>query len=48
MIRYPDCGDTWMLCSEAGLKSAFTPQEPNNGESAASGTTWGDIKTLFR
>jgi hypothetical protein len=48
MIRYPDCGDAWMLCSEAGLEAAFTPQEPNASQSAVSGTTWGDIKSLFK
>lgn len=47
MIRYPDCGDTWMLCSEAGLEAAFTPQESNAPQSAVSGTTWGNIKSLF-
>jgi hypothetical protein len=48
MIRYPDCADTWLLCSEAGLEAAFTPQEPNDAESAISGTTWGNIKSLFK
>lgn len=48
MIRFPDCGDTWMLCSEAGLETAFTPQEPNDAQSAVSGTTWGNIKSLFK
>jgi hypothetical protein len=48
MIRYPDCGDTWMLCSEAGLEAAFTPQQLNSPQSAVSGTTWGNIKSLFK
>jgi hypothetical protein len=47
MIRYPDCADVWMLCSEAGLETRFSPQEPNNGESSLTGSTWGNIKTLF-
>jgi hypothetical protein len=48
IIRYPDCSDIWMLCSEAGLGAAYTPQEPNSSQSGVSGTTWGNIKTLFR
>ena len=48
MIRYPDCADTWMLCSDAGLEAAFTPHEPNSPQSAVSGTTWGNIKSLFK
>ena len=48
MIRFPDCADTWMLCSEAGLETAFTPQEPNAPQSDVSGTTWGNIKLLFK
>ena len=47
MIRYPDCTDAWMLCSEAGLESLFSPQQPNDGQSAVVGSRWGDIKALF-
>jgi hypothetical protein len=47
MIRHPDCADVWMLCSDAGLETAFSPQEPNNGQSATDGSTWGNIKSLF-
>jgi hypothetical protein len=47
MIRYPDCADEWMLCSDAGLEVPFSPQEPNDGQSAVTGSTWGGIKSLF-
>jgi hypothetical protein len=47
MVRYPDCSDTWALCSEVGLEVPFTPQAPNDGHSAVTGSTWGTIKTLF-
>jgi hypothetical protein len=48
MIRYPDCSDTWMLCSEAGLEAYFTPQAPNDGQSAVTNSTWGTIKSMFK
>jgi hypothetical protein len=47
MIRYPDCTDAWMLCSDAGLEAPFSPQQPNDGQSAVTGSTWGSIKSLF-
>ncbi len=48
LIRYPDCSDAWTSCSEAGLDKAFTPQAPNDGESAVSSSTWGSIKSVFK
>lgn len=48
MIRYPDCADAWTTCVEAGLDEAYTPHAPNNGESAASSSTWGSIKSVFK
>jgi hypothetical protein len=47
MIRYPDCADSWTLGSDAGLKLPFSPQEPNDGESDLTNSTWGGIKSLF-
>jgi hypothetical protein len=47
MIRYPDCTDAWMLCSEAGLETLFSPQQPNDGQSGVVGSRWGNIKALF-
>jgi hypothetical protein len=47
MIRHPDCADTWMVTSEAGLQAPFSPQEPNDGQSAVYNSTWGSIKSLF-
>jgi hypothetical protein len=48
LIRYPDCGEEWMLPSEAGLSAAFTPNCSNGGGSAVSPSTWGGIKGLFK
>jgi hypothetical protein len=48
MILYPDCSGDWMLPSEAGLESAFTPHQLNDGSSGVAARTWGGIKALFR
>jgi hypothetical protein len=47
MIRHPDCTDAWMLCSDAGLEVQFSPQQPNDGQSAVTGASWSRIKSLF-
>jgi hypothetical protein len=48
IIRYPDCSDSWMRTSEAGLESPFSPQGPNDATAAVVTPTWGNIKALFR
>jgi hypothetical protein len=48
LIRLPDCSGEWLVPSAAGLERAFTPHEPNSGQSATGAATWGDIKSLFR
>jgi hypothetical protein len=48
IIRFPDCSDSWMLTSDAGLEAAFTPHMPNSSGSPAAPSTWGTIKALFR
>lgn len=48
MMRFPDCSDSWMLTSEAGLEGAFTPHRPNTPASAVNPSSWGTIKALFK
>jgi Lamin Tail Domain len=48
MIRYPDCTGSWVLPSDVGLQTAFTPQAPNGGGSVTAPATWGSIKALFK
>jgi hypothetical protein len=48
IMRFPDCSDTWMSASDAGLENAFSPHEPNSGGAAITTSTWGTIKALFK
>ncbi len=48
MVRYPDCADYWTLPSEFGSGAPFSPHEPNDPQSALTGSTWGGIKALYR
>jgi hypothetical protein len=48
LMRFPDCSDTWMGASDAGLEDAFSPHEPNTGGTAITTSTWGTIKALYK
>jgi hypothetical protein len=50
LIRYPDCSDAWCGASDAGLAVPYTPHAPNDAGAGipAAGSTWGNIKSIFR
>ena len=48
MIRYPDCSGDWVLPSDVGLESAFSPHQLNGGSSGVTTSTWGTVKALFK
>jgi len=48
LARYPDCSGDWVLPSDLGIGTPFSPQQPNDGTSAVAPTTWGGIKSLFK
>ena len=46
--RYPDCSGDWVLPSDVGITTPFSPQQPNGETSAISPSTWGGLKSLFK